>query len=63
MREEKRVVTLSDFQHNILINGMNEFRNTLLENKQPTEDVDELLLHIIDAPTKREFKKYSHDER
>ena len=32
----------------MLINGMNEFRNMLLAEKLPTEDVDELLLKIID---------------
>ena len=39
---------LTDFECNLLINGMNEFRNMLLAGALPTEDVDELLLKIID---------------
>ena len=39
---------LTDFECNLLINGMNEFRNMLLAEDLPTEDVDELLLKIID---------------
>ncbi len=63
MREEKRVICVDDFQHNLLINGMNEFRNELLEEEKPTEDVDELLLMIIDAPTKKELKRASREAR
>lgn len=41
-------VKFTDFEFNLLINGMNEFRNKLLAENLPTEDVDELLLKIID---------------
>ena len=45
-------VKLTDFECNLLINGMNEFRNMLLAAGLPTEDVDELLLKIIDKSEK-----------
>ena len=45
---EKVKVKFTDFECNLLINGMNEFRNMLLADGLPTEDVDELLLKIID---------------
>ncbi len=41
-------VKFTVFECNLLINGMNEFRNMLLAEDLPTEDVDELLLKIID---------------
>ena len=41
-------IKFTDFECNLLINGMNEFRNVLLAEDLPTEDVDELLLKIID---------------
>ena len=41
-------IKFTDFECNLLINGMNEFRNMLLADGLPTEDVDELLLKIID---------------
>ena len=50
-------ITLEPFDHNLLINGMNEFRNLLIRTGRPTEDVDELLLKIIDAPPHREKRK------
>ena len=41
-------VKFTDFECNLLINGMNEFRNLLLAENLATEDVDELLIKIID---------------
>ena len=41
-------VKFTDFECNLLINGMNEFRNMLLAEDLTTEDVDELLLKLID---------------
>ena len=63
MREEKRVNSLNPFEHDLLINGMNEFRNELLENDKPTEDVDDLLLKIIDAPMKKEKRRDFYEAR
>ena len=48
----KLKVKFTDFECNLLINGMNEFRNMLLADGLPTEDVDELLLKIIDKSEK-----------
>ena len=45
-------VKFTDFECNLLINGMNEFRNMLVADRLPTEDVDELLLKIIDKSEK-----------
>ena len=47
--ERKTKIKFTDFKCNLLINGMNEFRNMLLAENLPTEDVDELLLKIIDT--------------
>ncbi|MBR2886232.1 MAG: hypothetical protein IKB93_15820 [Clostridia bacterium] len=43
----KTKIKFTDFECNLLINGMNGFRNMLLAEGLPTEDVDELLLKII----------------
>ena len=47
MFNKKAKLKLTDFECNLLINGMNEFRNMLLSDGIPTEDVDDLLLKII----------------
>lgn len=44
----KAKIKFTDFECNLLMNGMNEFRNIFLAEGSPTEDVDELLLKIID---------------
>ena len=49
---KKVKVKFTDFESNLLINGMNEYRNMLLADGLPTEDVDELLLKIIDKSEK-----------
>ena len=49
---KKTKIKFTDFECNVLINGMNEFRNILLAEDLPTEDVDELLLKIIDKSEK-----------
>ena len=46
--ERKTKIKFTDFECNLLINGINEFRNMLLAEDLSTEDVDELLLKIIE---------------
>ena len=62
MREEKRVITVDDFEQNLMINGINEFRNMLLEQGMPTEDVDKLLIKVIDAPPQRK-RRFDRESR
>ena len=49
MFSKKVKIKFDSFELNLLINGMNEFRNMLLAEDLPTEDVDELLLKLIDT--------------
>ena len=62
MRKEKRVITVDDFEHNLMINGINEFRNMLLEKDMPIEDVDNLLRKLIDAPLLRK-RRFDREDR
>lgn len=63
MADDKRVVTLTDFQQRLLVRGMNDFRNDLIQEGKPTEDVDEVLLMVIDAPTQKEKKRLDREAR
>lgn len=56
-RTEKRVLTLDRYEHGVVINALNEMRNDLLEEERPTNIVDEVLLKVIDAPTKKEKRR------
>ena len=49
---KKVKIKFTDFECYLLVNGMNEFRNMLLSEGLPTEDVDDLLIKIIDKSEK-----------
>lgn len=63
MSDDKKVITVDDFDHRLMVNGLNNFRNNLIKEDKPTEDVDELILKVIDAPTKKEKKKADREGR
>ena len=47
MKDKKVKIKFDSFECNLLVNGIFEWRNTLLKQGSPTEDVDELILKII----------------
>lgn len=63
MADEKRVVMLDDFEQRLMVNGLTDFRNDLLREDKPTEDVDNLILKVIDAPTKKERRRSEREAR
>ena len=63
MAEEKRVVELTNFEYHLMVGGLASFRNDLIREEKPTEDVNELLLKVIDAPKKKRFGRSGDDAR
>ena len=63
MAEEKVVVTMEDYEQRLAVKGLMEFRTDLLEEDMPTEDLDDLILKIIDAPTRKEKRKADREAR
>jgi len=63
MADEKVVVTLDSFEQRLMVNGLNDFRNDLIRDEKPTEDIDDLLIKVIDAPTQKEKKKADREAR
>ena len=61
--DEKVVVTLDDFEERLLVSGLADFRNDLIRDEKPTEDVDDLILKVIDAPTQKEKRKADREAR
>ena len=57
MAEGKVVMTLDSFEQRLMVSALTDFRNELLREEKPTEDVDSLLLKVIDAPPRKERKK------
>lgn len=54
MAEEKKVVTLDDFEQRLMVSGLMDFRNDLLRDEKPTEDINDLILKVIDTPQSAE---------
>lgn len=63
MADEKRVLTLDDFEQRLMVRGLTDFRNDALRDGKPTEDVDDLILKVIDAPTKKQRRRDSRAAR
>ena len=53
VKDVKHKVTLDDFEHRLLVGCVNAARTMYLEQKKPTEDVDDLLVKIIKSPSKK----------
>lgn len=53
MRETRRHIYLDDFEHRLLVGCLVTARNEYLREDKPTEDVNDLILKIIDAPSKK----------
>ena len=51
--EWKTVVLLDQYERNILINALNEFRNDMLQQQRSTDAVDELMIKIHEARQKK----------
>ena len=56
MAEEKVVVTLDSFEQRLMVSALTDFRNDLIREERPTEDVDVLLLKVIDAAPQKDRK-------
>ena len=63
MADEKKVITLDDFEQRLMVSSLMDFRNDLLKEEKPTEDINDLILKVIDAPTKKEKRKADREER
>lgn len=53
VKDVKHKVTLDNFEHRLLIGCVNVARTMYLEQNKSTEDVDDLLVKIIKAPSKK----------
>ena len=62
MREVKRVIEVSDYEHRVMMEALNDRRNDFISENKPSEDVSDLLLKVIDASSKRKRDK-SRDAR
>ena len=53
MKEKKYYIALDDFERRVVVNCMNEMRNTLITDGKYTDALDEVLLKVIHSKQKK----------
>ena len=53
MMKKKYYLFLSEAEHSVLLNSLIEMKNKLIQQNRFTDCVDDLLMKVITAPTKR----------
>jgi hypothetical protein len=61
MAEVQHLIQVSDYEQRLMVNGLNVFRNFLLREGKPTEDINALLMKVIDAPKKKPKRKFDRE--
>lgn len=63
MKDETKVLELDKYEYGVVFHSLNDKRNELLREQRSTDAVDDVLLKVIDAPTKKEKKQADRRER
>ncbi len=53
MREKRYFIAFDDLERRVMVNCLNEVRTRLKQEGRYTDAVDELILRLCDAPTKK----------
>ncbi len=53
--EKKRYITLDDSEWKIVINALNDLRNSLMQQGRYTDSVDDIMIKVINTKPKRKL--------
>lgn len=53
MRKQKRYVYLGSKEYDVVLHSLIRFKNKLIRQGRHTDFVDEVIIKVIDAPTKK----------
>ena len=62
MKTKRKYFYLGDYDHRLLVGCLVTARNEYIHEDKPIEDVNELILKIIDAPSKKLRVVYEEEE-
>ena len=63
MFERKKVLTFGQDEQEMMVRSLYDMRNSALERNSPTEEVEDLILKVIDAPTRKERRRLDRQTR
>jgi len=49
-------LTLDRYEHGLMVRALYDLRKQMLTENKPTEDIEDLLLKVIDAPRKKKWR-------
>lgn len=58
---EKYSIEVDDFEQRVIVKGLMEYRNELIQQAKPVEDLNDVILKTINAPKVK--KMWWKDER
>ena len=68
--EETRTITVDKYDYKLMLNALNDFRNTKLQANIDTEIIDNLIMKLLNAPIKKSLSlnkstkgRYTHEGR
>ena len=63
MHDSPRVVSLSEREYQLMVNGLNSFRSDCIRAEKPVDDINLLLMKVIQAPRKKERRRDGYEAR
>ena len=63
MFERKKVLTFGQDEQEMMVRSLYDMRNSALERNISTEEVEDLILKVIDAPTRKERRRLDRQTR
>ena len=63
MFDRKKVLTFGQDEQEMMVRSLYDMRNSALERNIPTEEVEDLILKVIDAPTRKERRRLDRQTR
>ena len=63
MFERKKVLTFGQDEQEMMVRSLYDMRNSALERNIPTEEVEDLILKVIVAPTRKERRRLDRQTR
>ena len=63
MKGRDKILTLNDTEQQLIVKGLYDIRNQLLQRNDPASDVEDLILRVIDAPHRKELQRGAREER
>ena len=58
MTQRVKCLTINRYEHGLMVRVLYDLWKQTLAEEGPTEDIEDLLLKVIDAPTRKRFGRF-----